>query len=181
MFYFNRFEKVCTKSSNQIKSTFVIYNCTWMKMFLWHWAVQWSWFARVNALCNPLRKTSWEVAASFLGNFWVGIVSHCVQQCVLNLELRGSTNATTVAVVKIERGWRVDKKVFKLHQFLADQKIMSSWKICILGHPVAWPTIYCLLQDSFCLKVGSVKFTNLLSPPSIVKKVCTRSKSSQGT
>ena len=30
-------------------------------------------------------------------------------------------------------------------------------------------------------KVGSVKFTNSLSPPSIVKKVRTGSKSSQGT
>ena len=30
-------------------------------------------------------------------------------------------------------------------------------------------------------KVGSVKFANSLSPPSILKKVCTGSKSSQGT
>ena len=32
-------------------------------------AVQWSWFARVNALCNLLRKKSWEVAASFPGRY----------------------------------------------------------------------------------------------------------------
>ena len=45
-----------------------------------------------------------------------------------------------------------------------------------------------LLPDTFWLrasknsfKVGSVKFANSLSPPSIVKKVRTRSKSSQGT
>ena len=35
------------------------------------------------------------------------------------------------------------------------------------------------LQKAF--KAGSVKFTNSLSSPSIVKKVRTRSKSSQGT
>ena len=57
-----------------------------------------------------------------------------------------------------------------------------------LGHPVAWATSYCLLPDTLWLwasknafKVGSVKFTNSLSTPSIVKKVCTGSKSSQGT
>ena len=50
----------------------------------------------------------------FRADFWAGIASHCVQQWKLNLELRGSTNATTVAVAKItrERGWRVEKSVF---------------------------------------------------------------------
>ena len=56
------------------------------------------------------------------------------------------------------------------------------------GHPIAWATSYCLLPDTLWLqasknafKVGSVKFANSLSPPSIVKKVRTGSKSSQGT
>ena len=59
---------------------------------------------------------------------------------------------------------------------------------CVLGHPIAWATSYCLFPDTLWLwasktafNVGSVKLTNSLSPPSIVKKVCTRSKSSQGT
>ena len=34
-----------------------------------------------------------------------------------------------------ESGWRVEKRC--LHNFLADQKIASLWKKCILGHPVA--------------------------------------------
>ena len=33
--------------------------------------------------------------------------------------------------------------------FLADQKIASLWKKCILGHPVARATSYCLLPDTF--------------------------------
>ena len=50
--------------------------------------------------------------------------------------------------------------------------------LAVLGHPIAQATSYCLLPDTFELwasknvfKVGSVKFTNSLSPPSIVKKV----------
>ena len=31
-----------------------------------YWVVQWSWFARVNALCNLSRKKSWEAAVSLL-------------------------------------------------------------------------------------------------------------------
>ena len=33
------------------------------------WAVQWSWFSRVNALCNLSRKKSREVSASLPGRF----------------------------------------------------------------------------------------------------------------
>ena len=46
---------------------------------------------------------------------------------------------------------------------------------------------YCQTQYDYrppkkiAFKVGSVNFANSLSPPSIVKKVFTRSKSSQGT
>ena len=86
-----------------------------------------------------------------------------------------------------ERGWKVEKKCLCI-VFLADQKITGSWKKCVLGHPIARATSYCLLPDTLWLrisktafKVGSVKFLNSLSPPSIVKKVRTGSKSSQGT
>ena len=58
------------------------------------------------------------------------------------------------------------------------------WGILIL---IARATNYWWLPDTFWLraskntfKVGSVNFTNSLSPPSSVKKVRTRSKSSQG-
>ena len=70
-----------------------------------------------------------------------------------------------------------------LRHFLADHKITSSWKKCVLGHPIAQATSYCLLPDTFWLRASknAFKFTNSLSPPSIVKKVLTRSKSSQGT
>ena len=67
-----------------------------------------------------------------------------------------------------------------------DRKFVE--KKCVLGHPIARATSYCLLPDTFWLqasknafKVGSVKFANSLSPPSIVKKVRTESKRSQGT
>ena len=144
----------------------------------------------MNALCNLSRKKLREVAVSFPVQF---LSRRCFTLCItmeVELELRSSTNATTVAVAKIngERGWRVEKKRVSLHHFLADQKITSSWKKCVLGHPITQATSYCLLPGTFWLqasknvfKVGSVKFANSLSPPSIVKKVCTGSKSSQGT
>ena len=43
-----------------------------------YWAIQRSWFARVNALCNLSRKKSQEVAAHFRADFWVGVASRCV-------------------------------------------------------------------------------------------------------
>ena len=43
------------------------------------WAVQWSWFARVNALCNLLRKKSREVTASLLGWF---LSRRCFTLCI---------------------------------------------------------------------------------------------------
>ena len=56
--------------------------------------------------------------------------------------------------------------------------LTSRWKKCILGHPTAWATGYCLLPDTFWLWAskndfiaGGVKFTNSLSLPSTVKKV----------
>ena len=42
-------------------------------------------------------------------------------------------------------GWK--KGVFA--SFLADQKIAISWKKCVLGHPIARATSYCLLPDTF--------------------------------
>ena len=41
-------------------------------------AIQRSWFARVNSLCNLSRKTSREVAAHFRADFGVGVASRCV-------------------------------------------------------------------------------------------------------
>ena len=39
------------------------------KILLLYWAIQRSWFARVNALCNLSRKKSREVAAHFRADF----------------------------------------------------------------------------------------------------------------
>ena len=157
-----------------------------------YWAIQRSWFARVNALCNLSRKKSREVAAHFRADFWVGVASRCVQQWKLNLESRSSTNANTVAVAKItvERWWRVGRKKKCLCLvFWLTRSSRVRRKNCVLGHPIARATSYCLFSDTLWLraskknafKVGSIKFANSLSPPSIVKKVRTGSKSSQGT
>ena len=41
----------------------------WRQCSVMYWAIQRSWFARVNALCNLSRKKSREVAAHFLADF----------------------------------------------------------------------------------------------------------------
>ena len=86
------------------------------------------------------------------------------------------------------KGMKGGKNKASLRCNLADQKMASLWKKYVLGHPKERATSYCLLPDTFWLqafknvfKAGSVKFANSLSPPSIVKKVRTGSKSSQGT
>ena len=43
-----------------------------------YWAIQRSWFARVNVLCNLSCKKSREVAVHFRADFWVGVASRCV-------------------------------------------------------------------------------------------------------
>ena len=40
------------------------------------------------------------------------------------------------------------EKKMSLRRFLADQKIASSQKKCVLGHPIARATSYCLLSDT---------------------------------
>ena len=52
-----------------------------------YWAVQWSWFARVNVRCNLSCKKSREVERHFRADFWVGVASRCVQQWKLNIEI----------------------------------------------------------------------------------------------
>ena len=83
----------------------------------WYWAIQRSWFARVNALCNLPRKKSREVAAHFRADFWVGVASRCriakqykCQYCCSCKNYHG-------------KGMEGGKC---LRRFLADQKIASS-------------------------------------------------------
>ena len=148
--------------------------------------VQWSWFAWVNTLCNLSHKKLWEVTTSlpgrFLGRrcFTLSITMEAEPRIMKQYKCHRCCSCKNYRG-KGDGGW---KKV-SLHCFSADQKIVSSWKKCVLGHPIARATSYCLLPDTFWLqasknvfKVGS---SNSLSPPFIVKKVCTGSKSNRET
>ena len=163
------------------------------RLSLWqngeYWVVQWSWFAWVNAFCNLSHKKSQEVTASLPGQF---LRRRCFMLCIImevkpRIVKQYKCQHCCICKNYWEKGMEGGKKAV-LHHFLADQKIASSWKKCVSGHPIAQARSYCLLPDTFWLrasknafKVGSVKFANSLSPPSIVKKVCPGSKSSQGT
>ena len=154
-----------------------------------YWAVQWSWFAQVNALCNLSCKQSWEVTASLLGRF---LSRHCFMLCTtMEVEPRIVKHYKCHHCCCCKKYWGKGmeggkKRVFaSIFGWPEDREFVEK---SILGHPIARATSYCLLPDTFWLwasknvfKVGSVKFANSLSPPSIVKKVCIGSKSSQGT
>jgi len=144
----------------------------------------------VNALCNLSRKKSREVAASLPGRF---LSRRCFTLCItMEVEPRiaNQYKCHHCCGYKNYRGKGMEggKKVsFSSFSFFNYQKIAISWRKCVLGHPIARATCYCLLPDIISLRasknvfqVGSVKFANSLSPPSIAKKVRTGSKSSKG-
>ena len=127
------------------------------------WVVQWSWFARANALCNLSRKKSREVALLLPGRF----LSR--RRFTLCITMKAKPwIAMHCCSCKIYRGKGMeDGEIVSLCRFLVDQKIVSSWKIDILGHPIARATSYCLLPDTFwqqasknVFKIGSVIFVH---------------------
>ena len=146
-----------------------------------YWAVQWSWFTQVNALCHLSHKKLQEVAVSLPGWF---LSRRCFTLCItMEVEPRIVKQDKCHHCCSCEnyqgKGMEGGKKV-SLHHFLADQKIGFHGKF--LGLPIARAARYCFLLDTFWLrasgnafKVGSVKFANSLSLPSIVKKVRTGS------
>ena len=105
---------------------------------------------------------------------------HWFTLCI-TMELQNCTNATTAAFAKItgERWWRMEMSVFASF-FLADQKIAvcgekKNW------HPVEWATSHYLCQTHYDYGPSKMplKFTNWMTPPSTLKKACTRSRSAK--
>ena len=123
-----------------------------------YWMVRWSWFARVNALCNLSCKKSQEVTVSFQGQF-------------------RSWRCFTLCITMEAEPWIA--KQYKCHHCWSCKNYWG--KGMEGGKKVSLPDTFWLQASRNAFKVGSVKFANSLSPPSIVKKVCTASKSSQGT
>ena len=122
------------------------------------WAVQWSWFARANALCNLSHKKSREVVASLPGWF---LSRRCFTLCItmeVEPRIQSSTNATAVAVAKItqERGWRVEKSVFASFFGWPEDRESLKKKKSFLGHPIARATSYCLLPDTLWLRASKM-------------------------
>ena len=150
--------------------------------------LQWSWFARVNALCNISRKKSREVAASLPGRF---LSRRCLTLCITmevkpRIAKQYKCHHWCSCKNYWEKGMEGGKNAFASFFWLTRRSRVLGGK-CVLGHPILQATSYCLLPDTFWLrasknvfKVGSVKFANSPSPLSIVKKVRTGSKSSKG-
>ena len=106
----------------------------------------------MNALCNLSRKKSREVAASLPGRF----LSRCCFTLCITMEVQPrfakQYKCHHCCSCKNYRGKGMEGGGgggSVLRRFLADQKIASSWNKCVLGHPVARATSYCLLPDTF--------------------------------
>ena len=104
----------------------------------------------MNALHNLSHKKSQEVAVSLTGRF---LSRRCFTLCItMEVEPRIAKQYKCLHSCSCKNyraeGMEGGKKVF-LCLFLADQKIASSWKKYISGHPIAQATSYCLLPDTF--------------------------------
>ena len=115
-----------------------------------YWAIQRSWFARVNAPCNLLRKKSREVAASLPGRF---LSRRCFTLCItMEVEPRivkqHKCHHCCSCKITGERGWKVGKKCLCVVLGLTRTSRVRGKK-CVLGHPIARATSYCLLPDTF--------------------------------
>ena len=126
-----------------------------------YWAVQWSWFAQVYALCNLSCKKSWEVTVSLPGWF----LSRCCFMLCITMEVEPwiakqyKCHHYCSCKNYWGKGMESGKKVSShLLFFFSDPKISISWKKCILGHPVARATSYCLLPNTFWLQASKNAF-----------------------
>ena len=144
----------------------------------------------VKLVCTSECKKSREVAASLPDQF---LSRRCFTLCItMDAEPRIAKqykchHCRNCKKNTGKRGKRVEKKCLCVVFWLTRRSRVRGKK-SVWGHPMARATNYCLLPDTLWLRasknaftVGSVKFTNSLSPPSIVKEERTRSKSSQGT
>ena len=98
----------------------------------------------MNALCNLSRKKSREVAASLPGQF---LSRRCLTLCItMEVEPRIAKQykcqqykCRHCCSCKNYRGKGMEGGQ-KVRRFLADQKIASSWRKCVSGHPIAQAT-----------------------------------------
>ena len=144
----------------------------------------------MNALCNVSRKKSREVAASLPGRF---LSRRCFTLCIIMevepiIAKQHKCHHCRSSKNYHGKGWSVEKKCLcVVLQWLTSRSRVRGEKnrsgasystsnklLLVVRHILTTG-----LQTVF--EVGSVKFANSLSPPSIVKKVRTGSKSSQGT
>ena len=100
--------------------------------------------------CNLSRKKLREVAVSLPGRI---LSRHCFTLCITReVEPRTAKQYKCHHCCSCKnyrgKGMKGGKKVYLRH-FLADQKLASLWGKCVLGHPIARATSYCLFPDTF--------------------------------
>ena len=148
--------------------------------FVGYWAVQQSWSSWENALRNLLHKKLQKVTAATSGG-------PCFMLCItMEVESRimKQYKCQYCCICKKHR-----EKVMEKHLFIIFWLTRSLWvsvKKCFLAscstnNKLLLPDTFWLWAFKNAFQAGTVNFTNSLSLPSIVKKVCTGSKSGQGT
>ena len=101
------------------------------------WAVQWGWFARVNALCNLSRKKSREVAASLPGR---SPSRRCFTLCItMEVEPRIARQYKCHHCCSCKnyrvKGMEGTKTVSLRRCFGWPEEGEFAWKKCVLGYP----------------------------------------------
>ena len=147
------------------------------------------WFAWMNALCNLSCKWSHQVSASFLGRF---LSRCCFMLCVtMAVEHRIAKQYKCHYCCSCKnyqgKGWRVGKKCLCVILGGLTRRLRICGKNAfggILQHEQQ-VTACCQTHSDYgppkiSLKLA-MKNSQIQSTPSIAKKICTGSKSSQGT
>ena len=153
-----------------------------------YWAVQWSWFAWVNAFCNLSHKKLQKVAVSLQGWF---LSRRCFTLCItMEVESRIAKqykchHCCSCKKTTGERGWRVGKSVcvniwLTKRSWVCEKKCFrASYSMSNKLLRVARHILTTSLQK--CLSSWQCKIRKFTVTTFHWKKVCTRSKSSQGT
>ena len=171
-------------------------------------AIQWSWFTWVNAFCDLLCKELRMVAAAWFT--WVNAFCDllCKELRMVAAATSGLISEQVfVRAVYNNGSWTYNCEAVKMPLLLPLQELQGKddrgWrKKSVFASRPSWPedwkkeggfafrtsnkfllvarhTLTKASQNAF--KAGAVNFVNPLSPPFTVKKVCTRTKNSQGT
>ena len=114
-----------------------------------YWAIQRSWFAKVNALCNLFAQEVARGRSALPGLF---LSRHCFTLCItVEVEPRIAKQHKCQYYCSCKnycgKGMEGGKKCLCVVFWLTRRSRVRREKKCVLGHLIARATSYCLLPD----------------------------------